>query len=148
MVDRQDNDARQIAPATRGRPFQPGNPGRPEGSRNRASIILDAMADSEAGEVLRVVVNAAKAGDLKAAEILLSRAWPARKGRGVRLNIPPVSTAADVVTAISAVVEAASQGEITPDEAATLANVLELKRKAIETADLEQRIIALEQAKR
>ena len=95
-----------------------------------------------------MVLDAAKGGDLKAAEILLSRAWPARKGRGVRLDIPPVATAADVVAALSAVVESASQGEITPAEAATLANVLELKRRAIETADIEQRVAALEQSKR
>jgi hypothetical protein len=34
---------------------------------------------------------------------------------------------------------------VTPDEAATIAGVLEAKRKAIETADLEARLVRLEQ---
>jgi ubiquinone biosynthesis protein UbiJ len=36
-------------------------------------------------------------------------------------------------------------GEITPEEAAIVAGVLEVKRKALETAELEKRIAALEQ---
>jgi hypothetical protein len=36
-------------------------------------------------------------------------------------------------------------GEVTPDEAATIAGVLDAKRKALETVDLEQRIGRLEQ---
>jgi hypothetical protein len=39
-------------------------------------------------------------------------------------------------------------GDITPDEAATIAGVLDAKRKALETADLEQRISRLEQQPR
>ena len=77
------------APITRGRPFEPGNaggPGRPEGSRNKATIILDALADGEAEAVLRKVIEAAMSGDLKAAEIVLSRVWPPRKGRGIRIR--------------------------------------------------------------
>jgi hypothetical protein len=35
-------------------------------------------------------------------------------------------------------------GEITPDEAATIAGVLEARRKAMETADLERRLSAVE----
>ena len=37
-------------------------------------------------------------------------------------------------------------GEITPDEAQAFSAVLEIKRKAIETADLEARLAALEKA--
>jgi hypothetical protein len=39
-----------------------------------------------------------------------------------------------------------AEGEITPDEAATIAGVLESKRKAIETVELEARIARLEQS--
>jgi hypothetical protein len=37
-----------------------------------------------------------------------------------------------------------ADGEITPDEAATITGVLEAKRRAIETVELEKRIAALE----
>jgi len=40
-----------------------------------------------------------------------------------------------------------ANGEITPDEAKAVAEVVELQRRAIETQDLEQRIAALERSK-
>ena len=39
---------------------------------------------------------------------------------------------------------AMAQGEVTPDEAATIASVFEIRRKAIETFEFEQRLTALE----
>jgi Family of unknown function (DUF5681) len=54
----------------RGKPFAPGqsgNPkGRPVGSRNRATLAIDALLDGE-GEVLtRKAITLAKAGDMQA----------------------------------------------------------------------------------
>lgn len=124
---------------------QSGNPeGRPAGSRNKATVILDAMADGEAEKVLRQVLDAAKGGDLKAAEIILSRVWPARKGRAVRLDLPEIKSASDVLAALATVVEATAKGEVTTDEAAAVASVLELKRRAIETVEIEARLSSLE----
>ena len=146
-ADHADDSPRQNAPTTRGRPFPPGNPGRPQGSRNRASVLLDRIADDEAGEVLRVVLDAAKGGDLRAAEIILGRTWPPRRGRPIQLTLPTVTTAGEVLEALGAVIDATAKGEVTPDEAATVAAILETKRKAIETVDIERRVAALEQAK-
>jgi len=58
--------------------------------------------------------------------------------------MPPINTADDVLKAQAATIGAMANGHITPDEAATIAGVLEAKRKAIETADIEQRLIAVE----
>ena len=38
-----------------------------------------------------------------------------------------------------------AEGEITPDEAAVVASVIETKRKALETEELDRRIAVLEQ---
>jgi hypothetical protein len=105
------------------------------------------MANGEAAEVLRKVIDAAKAGDFEAAKIVLSRAWPVRKNRSINLALPAIITAADVLAALGSVIDAAAHGEITPDEAATLASVLDMKRRAIETADIERRLETLERAK-
>jgi hypothetical protein len=56
-----------------------------------------------------------------------------------------VSTAADVVAALGAILAAVSRGELTPDEGGMITGLLETKRKAIETVELEGRIAALEQ---
>ncbi len=136
---------------TRGKPFQPGNPGgpgRPEGSRNRATVILDQLAEGDAEAVLRKQLELAKAGDQRAAEIVLSRVWPARKSRPVSLTLPAIKTAADVVEALGTVANAMAEGDLTPDEAQAVSAVLEGKRRAIETVELEARITALEQERK
>ena len=79
--------------------------------------------------------------------MVLARIWPARKGRPIALTLPPIKTAGDVVTALGAVADAVAAGDITPDEGSAVANVLETKRRSIETADLERRIEVLESEK-
>ncbi len=93
--------------------------------------------------MLRRVVENAKGGDLRAAEVLLRRLWPERKGRPVEVALPPVASAADLVPALAAVVAAMGRGALTAEEAQAMCAVLETQRKAIETAELEARVAAL-----
>jgi len=86
----------------------------------------------------------APAGDVVALRLCLERIIPARRGRAVALDLPHAETAAEVLAAMRVVVTAMSTGAITPDEAATVAGILDAQRKAIETADLERRIVELE----
>jgi hypothetical protein len=81
---------------------------------------------------------------MTAARLVLDRIAPPRKGRPVAIDLPAVETPADVVTAIGALVTAVADGALTPDEAATVAGLLEAKRRALETVDLEQRLATLE----
>jgi hypothetical protein len=139
--------ASKNASKTRGKPFGPGNPGgpgRPEGSRNKATIALDKIADGAGKAILRKMVAAAKAGDMRAADLVLSRIWPVRRGRPVSLDLPKIETAADLVAALSVAANAMAAGEITPEEAQAVSAVLETKRRAIETVELESRVAALE----
>jgi hypothetical protein len=128
--------------------FQPGNRhgrGRPSGSRNNASLVLDKMLADDGADVVRAVLAAAKNGDMQAARLVLDRIVPVRKGRSIRLDLPIIGSAADVLTALSSTVAAMAEGDITPDEAAIVTSVLETKRKAIETVELETRLARLEQ---
>jgi hypothetical protein len=57
-------DQQERGPGGRFREGQSGNPaGRRPGSRNRASLVLDALADGEAEAVLQAMVRRAKEGD-------------------------------------------------------------------------------------
>jgi thioredoxin-like negative regulator of GroEL len=128
---------------------QSGNPsGRPAGSRNKATILLDRLAEDEAEAIQRQVIEAAKEGDLKAAELILARIWPPRRGRPVRLDLPAVRTAAEVSDGMASVVDAMAAGEVTPEEAVTVSGVLEFRRKALETEELASRIERLEQGRK
>lgn len=124
--------------------FQPGNPGRPKGARHVALVALDAIGAEGAADVLRKVVEAAKGGDMRAADILLSRLWPAGKGRPVALDLPPMEQAADLPRALGAVAAAVAAGALTPEEGQAVAAVLEAQRRAIETADLDRRMADME----
>jgi hypothetical protein len=131
----------------RGRPFEPGHPGgpgRPAGSRNRASLAADALLDGEAEELTRKCIELAKQGDTTALRLCMERIAPVCKGRPVTISLPAISSAGDVLSAIGATLDAMAQGDITPDEACIIAGVLEVKRKAIETVDLEARLLAVE----
>jgi len=137
------------ADLTRGRPFQKGNKaarGRAAGSRNKASVLLDRLADAEAEAIQKQVIEAAKSGDLRAAELILARIWPPRRGRPVRIDLPPVQTADGVSEALAALTDAMACGEVTPDEAATITAVLEARRKTLETVEHADRLDRIEQA--
>lgn len=126
-------------------PGQSGNPaGRPKGARHVALVALDAIGAEGAADVLRAVVEAAKGGDIRAAEIVLSRVWPQRKGRPVALDLPVMTTAADVSAALAATAAAMAEGTLSPEESGAVAAVIETQRRAIETLELEARIVALE----
>jgi hypothetical protein len=58
------------------------------------------MAD-HAQAVVKAVVAAAKDGDMTAARLVLDRIAPPCRGRPVRLNLPPIVSAADLVRWIS-----------------------------------------------
>jgi Family of unknown function (DUF5681) len=124
-----------------------GNPaGRKRGTRNFSALYLDRLGQDAAGEVVDAVIGKARAGDLDAAKLLLARVWPPRRGRAVCVRLPPITTAADLPVALAAVVQAVAAGALTPDEASAIANVLEVQRRAVETAGLDARVTALEEA--
>lgn len=127
------------------KPGQSGNPaGRKPGSKHAALAALDAIGTENAEALLRAVTQSAMTGDMRAAEIILRRVWPERKGRPVNLTLPAISSSADLIAGMSAIMQAVTAGEITPDEGQALAALIETQRKAIETHDLAARIEALE----
>lgn len=86
----------------------------------------------------------ALAGDITALRLCLDRILPARKDRPVEVDLPVVENAADHAPALAAVAAAVALGDLAPAEGKAVAEVLELHRKAIETAELERRISDLE----
>jgi len=107
-------------------------------------VALDAIGTDGAKAILERVIANALGGDVRAAEIVLARIWPARKGRAIALPLSDVRTAADVTKAFNVVIGAMAAGEISPDEAVAVSTVIEAQRRAIEIEVLEVRVAALE----
>lgn len=133
-------------PSTGWKPGQSGNPrGKKPGTRHRATTMVLALLETGAKEITEAVISAAKAGDIAAAKLVLDRLCPPARERHIALPcLPDTSTAAGISAASVAVLEAVSSGELTPGEGATLSGILEARRKALETEELEARIAALE----
>ena len=131
----------------RGRPFQLGNPGRPPGSKNRVTQLVQQLAEGHAEDLIAKVRELALAGDVSCLRIMLDRLWPARKGVPVDIAMPPINSRQDVFAAIASVWSAIREGRLTADEAAALSIVIDRSIRAIELYDIENRIAALEAAR-
>ena len=134
-------------PEGRFRKGQSGNPrGRPIGARNKATETAEILLDGEAEALTRRAVERALAGDGMALRLCLERIIPPRRGRPVRLDLPPLRSAGDLGGTMAAITNAAIGGAITPGEAAELARVVEIFVRAAETSDFERRLKELEEA--
>ena len=135
---------RKNAGTTRGRPFQPGNPGRPKGARHRTTLAIEALLEGEHTKLTRKAIEMALQGDTIALRLCLERLAPARKDSPVRLELPPVRTAKEAVAASTALLESVAAGEVTPDEAGRVMTLLTAHKALIETCDIETRLTELE----
>jgi hypothetical protein len=129
------------------KPGQSGNPkGRPKGSRNAATLAVEALLDGEADTLTRKAIEMAKGGDMAALRLCLERILPPRKDRPIGFVMPAISTIADAPKAVATIITAVAQGEITATEAAEVSRLLETYVRSVEANDLEKRLKAIEEA--
>jgi Family of unknown function (DUF5681) len=136
--------SRNNAPTTRGRPFRPGNPGRPKGSRHKTTQAMQALLDGEAAALTRRAIEMALNGDAVALRLCLDRLLPVLRERPIAVELPALASSKDAVTASAALLGAVAAGEVTPGEAQGIGRLLELHLKAIELHEIEARLTALE----
>jgi hypothetical protein len=109
-----------------------GNPaGRKQGSRNRATLMLQALLEGEGEKVVRKAVEMALAGNETALRLVLERLIPPVKERPISLELPALGKASDVAEAVRRAVEAVAAGQLTPSEAETVLKLLEALRGAL-----------------
>jgi hypothetical protein len=118
--------------------------GMPKGTRHRATMLAEKLMEDDAEDIVRAVISSVKAGDPTAMRLCVERLVPVRKGRPITFDLPPVETASDISKALGVIAKTMAAGELTPDEAGTVATVMEAHRKAIETTELEERVRNLE----
>jgi Family of unknown function (DUF5681) len=140
--------AEQSAQKQRGRPFEPGqsgNPnGRPKGARNRVTRAVEALIDGQGEALAAKAVEKALQGDSTMLRALLSTLVPPRRERTVEFELPKIESAADARKASSAVITACAAGELSPHEASQIMGLISTHVRTIEVAELEARVAALE----
>lgn len=124
--------------------FSSGNSGRPAGSRHKATMAALELLDGEAEALSRKAVEMALAGDTTALRLCLERVAPPRKDAPVTFPMPRMTCARDAAGAAAAVLEAVSEGSLTPTEGAQVMGLVDAYRRTLETSELEARVAALE----
>ncbi len=127
--------------------FAAGNPGKPKGSRHKATRAVVEMLEGQQEALTQTAIDKALEGDVTALRLCIDRIAPVRKDAPVSFELPEIETAEDAANAARAILKAVAEGEITPLEAATVMSVVEQFRRTLETTEIEQRIAALEAAK-
>jgi hypothetical protein len=126
----------------RGRPFEKGNGGRRPGSKNRTTLVAQALLEGEEVELVRKGIELAKAGDVPMLKFLLDRILP--KERTVHVDLPVMERADDAVDALGAIINAVGTGQIAPSEAAAVATLVATYARAINVYELESRLDKIE----
>ena len=116
-----------------------GNPkGRPKGAKHRFGM---ALLEQKRRAILKELLAKALSGDMRALEICADRLFPKVKPVAVPVKLPTTDTLAEQGRTIFS---AALNGDISPDDAATLLGALGEHARIVEVSELETRVRELE----
>ena len=135
---------RNLRAITRGKPFKPGNPGKPKGARSRVTLAIEALLDGQHEALTKAAIDKALEGDTVALRLCLDRIAPARRDAPISFDLPAVTSALDTVAASSALLAAVAAGEVTPDEGGRVMALLSAHKSIVEAGDHERRLAELE----
>ena len=107
-------------------------------------MAAQSLLDGEAEALTRKAIEAALEGNMVALRLCLERRCPPRKERPLAVKLPVVKGVAELPKLTSAILAAVGKGELEPGQAAALASLVANHGKALELAELEKRISALE----
>jgi hypothetical protein len=130
---------------TRGRPFAQGNPGRKAGSKNKTTVIAQALPNGGL-ELVQTGYEQAKAGNVSMLKFFLERILP--RDRLIQIELPPMEHASDAAGLLGAIIDATGRGQITPNEAAALGHVVETRARIMNDAEVNLRLDDLEKRQR
>jgi hypothetical protein len=136
----------QPHPRVRGRPFQKGNGGRKPGSRNRTTVLLEALLEGDVVAFYRkgreLALGSDSSRQFQMLKFFLGRFLP--KERRVRIELPELDRSSDAVDALAVIIGAAASGQITPSEAAAFASMIANYAQTIRIAEFEERLTTIE----
>jgi len=124
--------------------FSAGNSGRPRGSRNKATIAIENLLQGQAEALTQTAVTKALEGDSVALRLCMERIAPAPKDQPVSFSLPQMNNALDASEAAGSVLNAVSNGELTPIEATRVMGLVESYRRTLELTEIEERLLKLE----
>jgi hypothetical protein len=123
--------------------------GRATGSKNKRPTILAMLPPDALQQLYTTIFEAAKAGDMTAAKLLLDRLDPAPKGRPVELpGVPPIDGLEGAQQAGRRVLETMLAGELSPSEAGEVLAVILQQVVGLEARDWSRLLEQLQERAR
>jgi len=133
---------RTHAPKPRGRPFErgrSGNPsGRPAGSLGKKTLAAQRFIETRLDALIKVVDEAARAGDGAMIRFLIARVLPRQRDRFVTIDIPDLNSPWACDKAMQRTIQSASAGEITLSEAERLVALINARRAAFDRVGFDR----------
>ena len=113
---------------------------------DQAIAVAERLLERGLEAVVEAVIDAAAAGDMAAARMVLDRQLPAPRDRRISFQLRPIACAEDAIKASADLVTAVAAGQITPAEADAVAKLLHNFVEASTLCDFERRLEVLEAA--
>lgn len=120
----------------------PNKAGRPRGVLDRRTKVTQALMD-DAPKIARVVIDAALAGDVQAAGLVLSRVAPALRAQSERVEFDFDATA-PVAQQVEAVLQAIADAKVSPDVGKQIIEAIGTLSAVRAVDELEKRLQVLE----
>ena len=125
--------------------------GRKPGVLNKATTEIRSLAQAHGPDAIAELARLAKEAQSEQARIsacnsLLDRAYGrTQAGQLIEFELLDVSTIDGLTKSLTDILKATAAGKITPSEAQAISAIIETQRKAIETAEVEDRLAQLEE---
>lgn len=127
-------------------PGQSGNPkGRPKGSKNKRTVLGEDF-EKQGAEVVAVVIEAAKAGDMTAAGLVLARLAPPLRAQSPTVQFE-LDSSLTLTEQAGQVIAAVAEGQLSPDAGkmlldalAAYANMKSVDELTVKLEEIERRL--------
>jgi hypothetical protein len=118
--------------------------GRPPGSRNKSTLLAEALLEGESEKLIRKAIELGLKGEPVPLRLCIERICPPRRERLVEFFLPSILQAQDAAAATAAILDAVAKGQLTPGEAELLARTVQIHLQILQTEDLGRRVAELE----
>ena len=119
-------------------------PGIARDTRKARSLAIQGLLEGAAEAITRKLIDEALQGDRIALRLCFERLVPPKRDCTVVFELPPITCAADALSASSAVLAACARGTLSPGEASSIMDLIATHVRTIEVADIEARLSVLE----
>ena len=123
-----------------------GNPnGRPIGSKNKTAQFAKGLLEEAAEDIIRILIDMAKGGNLRAIKLCLDRIYPQPRPTPDGFEMPPISSASDLQGAFACLTEALAKGDVDIDTANSLNKLLQFRVNVFVVSEMVDKLIKLEE---